>query len=360
MARANQQLRLLATIVQDSSDAIISQDLEGKILTWNKAAELMYGYTEAEALGMDMALLVPEEARSEARQLLEDIKSGKEGGSFDVSRRTKDGRILNVWLTASRLVDERGQAIGVSTTERDVTERNRIEKEARRTAEVEAAYKELAAFTQSISNDLRAPLRAMDGFSEAALSECADRLDDTCKDYFNRVRKASLTMGYLIDSVLRLSRIGGTEMNLEPVNLSHLANAIAQQLIDNQPDRKVDVIIAPEMEAVGDRHLMEVLLTSLMENSWKFTDGVPRARIEVGIDRQNGKATYFVRDNGVGFDIAYADELFVPFRHQFPGIGMGLAMAQRIVRRHNGRIWAESKIGEGATFYFTLNEKEDL
>ncbi|MFH1483702.1 MAG: MASE3 domain-containing protein [Chloroflexota bacterium] len=230
---------------------------------------------------------------------------------------------------------------------------------ARQAAELAAVNKELEAFSYSVSHDLRAPLRGIDGFSQALLEDYAGKLDAQGKDYLQRVRAACQRMAQLIDDLLSLSRVARAETRYEVVSLSGLAQTIATELRKAQPERQVEFIIAGGLVASGDVRLLRITLEKLLENAWKFTAKHPSARIEFGAVQREGKTVYFVRDNGVGFDMAFADKLFSPFQRlhaetEFPGTGIGLAMAERIVHRHGGRVWAEGEVERGATFYFTL------
>ncbi len=230
---------------------------------------------------------------------------------------------------------------------------------AERTAELAAVNRELAAFSYSVSHDLRSPLRSMSGFSEALLEDYADVLDDTGRDYLRRVRQAGRRMAKLIDDLLNLSRLTRSEMSREPVDLSALAQAIAAELQQGEPERKAEFTITPGLDATGDPGLLRVLLENLLGNAWKFTSKVAHARIEFGTAEADGELAYFVRDNGAGFAMTYSDKLFGPFQRlhaesEFPGSGIGLATVQRIVFRHGGRVWAEGEEGRGARFFFTL------
>ena len=228
-----------------------------------------------------------------------------------------------------------------------------------RTAELETANKELDSFASSVSHDLRAPLRSMDGFSHALLEDYGDKLDSTGKDYLEQVREASQHMGELIDDLLRLSRITRTEMRREKVDLSGIAKDVAAELSRTAPNRQIKFIIQPDLAAEGDARLLRIVLENLMGNACKFTSKKTNARIEFGIVEKDGKTAYFVRDNGAGFNMAYADKLFKSFQRlhspaEFPGTGVGLATVHRIVHRHGGRVWGESEEGKGAAFYFCL------
>lgn len=219
--------------------------------------------------------------------------------------------------------------------------------------------KELEAFSYSVSHDLRAPLRSIDGFSQALLEDYADRLDPKAQDYLRRVRGAAQRMGELIDDLLQLSRVGRAELSRRRVNLSEIARLITADLLKKEPERAVEVVIPDGLVADADPSLMSVVLDNLLGNAWKFTRKIQEGRIEFGADLIDGGSAYFVRDNGAGFNMKYADKLFRPFQRlhrdaDFPGTGIGLATVHRIIDRHGGRVWAESTVGHGATFYFTI------
>ncbi|MGE0158242.1 MAG: ATP-binding protein [Gemmatimonadales bacterium] len=248
--------------------------------------------------------------------------------------------------------------------EERVQERTHALEEANEALRLNAASltlsnKELDAFAYSVSHDLRAPLRSIDGFSHVLLEDYADKLDDTARDYLGRVRAATQRMGLLIDDLLRLARISRVEMNRETVDVTTMAAHIAAELMASQPEREVEFAIAPGLEAWADRRLLQVVLDNLIRNSWKYTGKKPTARIEVDQVQANGARAFRVRDNGAGFDMKYAGRLFGEFQRlhaatEFEGTGVGLATVRRIVSRHDGTIWAEGVVGEGATFYFTL------
>jgi signal transduction histidine kinase len=228
-----------------------------------------------------------------------------------------------------------------------------------RTAQLEAANKELEAFSYSVSHDLRAPLRSVDGFAQALLEDYGDRLDDFGKGNLQRVRAAATRMGFLIDDLLKLSKVTRTEMRRETSDLSAIAKSIAKSLEEAEPERKVSFTIEEGLAVDGDPRLLRVALENLLRNAWKYTSRHDQARIEFGRSSQNGKSIFYVRDDGAGFDPRYADRLFGAFQRlhgaaEFPGTGIGLATVQRIIRRHGGEVWAESEIEKGATFYFSV------
>lgn len=227
-----------------------------------------------------------------------------------------------------------------------------------RTAQLEAINKELEAFSYSVSHDLRAPLRSIRGFSEVMLERYSDKLDGRGQDFLRRVCESTQHMDRLIEDLLMLSRVGRSELLRQPVDLSALALSIAAELLKNEPERAVEFAIAPQLTAKGDERLLRTVLENLLRNAWKFTGHQPRPCIEFGFTT-HPQAAFFVRDNGAGFDMTYAGNLFRVFHRlhsasEFPGTGVGLAIVQRIINRHGGRVWASGAVSEGATFYFTL------
>jgi signal transduction histidine kinase len=225
--------------------------------------------------------------------------------------------------------------------------------------ELAALNQEIEAFSYSVSHDLRGPLRSMDGFSLALIEDYGDKLDDEAKDSLQRIRAASQRMGRLIDELLGLSRVTRAELKLRPVNLSEIAREIAESLAHQQPARAVQWDIEEGLTVQADRALIQIAMQNLLENAWKFTGKTERPVIRVGAIDRAGKKECFVADNGVGFDMAYADRLFGAFQRlhhesEFPGTGIGLAIVQRIFRRHEGKIWAQAQPGAGATFFFLL------
>jgi light-regulated signal transduction histidine kinase (bacteriophytochrome) len=229
----------------------------------------------------------------------------------------------------------------------------------------EAANRELEAFSYSVAHDLRAPLRSIDGFSQTLLEDYADKLDADGKKYFSFIRESAQHMAQLIDDLLALSRVTRSELHREGVDLSALARAAITRLQRSQPDRRVDVVIQEGLRGEGDPRLLAVVLDNLFGNAWKFSGRRDEARIEFGATSNDGQRVYFVRDNGAGFDMAFADKLFGVFQRlhaaaEFEGTGIGLATVQRVVRRHGGRVWAEGEVNRGATFFFTLYEKNDF
>jgi PAS domain S-box-containing protein len=294
-------------------------------------------------------------------------------GTYDEQYRIirPDGSIRWIRERAYPIRDDFGKVYRVTGIAADITERRQAEDQIQklnqelerrvlqRTAQLETANKELEAFSYSVSHDLRAPLRSIDGFSQALLRGNADQLDEKGKHYLTRVRGATQRMEQLIDDLLNLSRVTRGEMRREQVDLGMIAKTVAAELKHVFPERPVDFFIAPDLLTEGDTRLLRVLLENLLQNAWKFTSKHSQAKIELGATELDGRKTFYVRDDGAGFDMNYADKLFAPFQRmhsqkEFEGTGIGLATVQRIIQRHGGRVWAEGAVDQGATFYFQL------
>jgi PAS domain S-box-containing protein len=295
------------------------------------------------------------------RELLETILP--QGTTFDnyeveheFSTIGRRAMLLNARQIQRALGEERVILLAIE----DVTERKEIEAGLVKSKNnAEAANKELEAFSYSVSHDLRTPLRSIDGFSQVLLEDYQDKLDDTAKSYLNRIRKATQHMGLLIDDMLKLSQVARSELHHESVELSSIVRAISEKLQNDNPDRTVDLIVQKGVFVNGDPSLLQIVLENLIGNAWKFTSKEAQSQVEFGETIKEGKTACFVRDNGIGFDMAYSSKLFGAFQRlhtlsEFPGTGIGLATVQRIINRHGGQVWAEAEVGKGAQFYFTL------
>ncbi|MBL8620371.1 MAG: PAS domain S-box protein [Myxococcales bacterium] len=350
----------LAAIVDSSDDAIIAETLDGMVRSWNRGAERIFGYTAAEMIGRPVAALLPPGRVGEGPTIIAQLLRGDRVAPFESVRRRKDGQDIDVSVTISLIRDVHGQIVGASKVARDISDRKRAERALAAAKEAtDVANRELEAFSYSVAHDLRAPLRGIDGFSLALLEDCHDALDATGQRYLRRVRELTQHMAQLIESLLSLARITRGELRHERVDLGAAARATVERLRTIQPDRQVEVGIADDLIAWGDGRLLGVALDNLLGNAWKFTRDHAAPRIELGAGAFDGARTYFVRDNGAGFDMAHAAKLFGVFQRlhspdQFEGTGIGLATVQRIIRRHGGRIWADGAVGAGATFYFTV------
>jgi light-regulated signal transduction histidine kinase (bacteriophytochrome) len=306
--------------------------------------------------------LLPPGRQDEERVSIERLKRGERVESFETTRRRKDGHDIDVSVTISPIHDSRGGVVGVSEVSRDISDRKRAERTlALAQQATETANRELEAFSYSVAHDLRAPLRGIDGFSQVLLEDYSETLDDEGRRYLRRVRESAQHMAQLIDGLLSLARITRGEVRREPVDLTALARATAERLKSSQAERNVEFLISKDLAAIGDSRLLAAVLDNLLGNAWKFTRDKPSASIEFSATERDGRQAFLVRDNGAGFDMAFASKLFGVFQRlhthaEFEGTGIGLATVQRIIARHGGRIWAEAVVGGGATFYFTLDE----
>jgi|GEM_PF-802364 len=366
--RTEEDVKLKAELLDSGTDSIFLHDLAGRCLYANENSYKTRGYTKEEFLALALDDLdVPEyAARLEPR--IADLRRTGEA-TFESAHFRRDGSAMPVEIHA-RILEVAGRKLILSVA-RDITERKQAEAELvkyrnhleelvhARTGELEQANKELETFSYSVSHDLRAPLRAINGFAQALQEDCAAQLDTTGHDYLDRVRAASRSMGELIDNLLTLARSSRLPLERKPVDLTGLTRMIAGELHSAEPTRQVELVIPDGMTAQADPVLAEMVLRNLLNNAWKFTGKHPTARIEVGETVRDGEPVWFIRDDGAGFDMAYVGNLSKPFQRlhgpaDFPGTGIGLVTVQRLVRRHGGRGWIEGAVEKGATFYFTF------
>jgi PAS domain S-box-containing protein len=352
------------TLVENLPVGVSLVTIDGRALERNKATIDMFGYSSPEEslrIPISTSYYDPKD-----RERFTDL-TRKNGfvKDFEARRKRKDGTIF--WVSMNAVPEPGDPENKLIIVTEDITERKQAEEALVRQArelemanvELSAVNKELEAFSYSVSHDLRAPLRSIDGFSQILLDEYGEKFDGESKDYLMRVRQASQRMGILIDDVLGLSRVTRSEMHIVSVDLSALANLIVNELKNMQPNRRVDVVIEPGLTVEGDVNLLRIMLTNLLGNAWKFTGKHPQAKIEFGKTIRDGENVFFVRDDGAGFDKAYANKLFQPFQrlhglNEFEGSGIGLATVQRVINRHGGKVWAEGTVEKGAVFYFMI------
>ena len=364
--------RRYRTLVTALTSVVWLADAEGQFgddqLRWDEYT----GQTSTEYRGWGWLNAFHENDRDKVKKLWQQASAESKPLKCEVRLwRAEHDAYRYVNLRAVPLLDDRGRlhewigtADDIDDQRRALLEIQRLNTElemrvGERTAELERTNKELEAFSYSVSHDLRTPLRAIDGFSQALLEDYGNQLDETGRDYLARVRSGAQRMGRLIDDLLKLARVSRVTLNQEPIDLSVIAEEIVHDLRDADPTRNVDVRITTQLTAVGDMHLMRIALENLLNNAWKYTNKREQARIEFGMRQYKGDACYFVQDNGAGFDMAYAGKLFGAFQRlhdvkDYTGTGVGLATVQRIIHRHGGHIWAEATVDKGATFYFTL------
>jgi len=342
--------------------AIFMLSPEGYILNWNEGAKAIKGYEPEEIIGQHFSIFYPKEAIEKNFPAYE-LEVAKEQGRFEDEgwRVRKDGSLFWANVVITTLFSPEGNLIGFTKITRDLTERKRITDELEKAKnKAEMMNAELEALTYSISHDLRAPLRSIDGFSRLIAEEKAHLLDEEGKDYLERVTRNTQHMNQLLTGLLNLSRISRAELFAVNEDLSIQVESILTKLQNQNPDRKVELRIQKNVSHIADLVLIRTLLENLLSNAWKFTTLTQNPVIEFGTLKQDNKVVFFVKDNGIGFDSQNADRLFGAFQRfhseeDFPGIGIGLALVKRIIHRHGGEIWADASPNQGATFYFTLN-----
>jgi PAS domain S-box-containing protein len=347
---SEERFRLLVASVKDY--AILMLDPEGRVTTWNEGAERIKGWTAEEIIGQPLTRFYP----ADAQELpAEELRIAERDGRVEDEgwRVRKDGSRFwaNVVITAVH--DARGTMVGFAKVTRDLSERRRAEQALLH------VNRELEAFSYSVAHDLRAPLRGMSGFAQLLLDTQHDQLDAEGKEWLGLILDNARRMGALIDALLSLARVTRSNLSRHRVDLSAVVRAAAAELATAEPARSVEIVVPEHAWVDADPSLVRALVQNLVGNAWKFTSRAPAARIELGVAEGGGPDAFFVRDNGAGFDMAYASKLFGAFQRlhkesEFSGTGIGLATVQRIVHRHGGRVWAEGVVDHGATLFFTL------
>jgi PAS domain S-box-containing protein len=360
----------IRTLLESIAEGVVIIDKFGTILLVNAYAAHMFGYPVEELIGAPHAVLIPERFQEIHKEhqahFFAEPKIRPMGQLLALSGRRQDGNEFPVEICLSFIETING--ILVLAFVSDITERRRAEDEivrlnaelTVRAGELEIANRELEAFNYTVAHDLRQPLNVLSICHQAIDMMCREQLKEECQEYFQRTRDVTFQMNSIIDALLNFSRLGYVSLQREKVNLSALAHRVAAALKLTDSERQVDFQIAEEVETNADVNLVEAVLNNLLGNAWKFSAQEDRGVIEFGAVEISGQPVYFVRDNGVGFDMEEADRLFTPFQRlsgaeECKGFGIGLATVGRIIHRHGGRVWAKSERGKGATFYFTLS-----
>lgn len=366
-AQRLEDLSLRLSLALDSGQiGTWSLDLQTQRVNWDERLRQIYGLTTAPAsLAEWRGTLHPEDVGQVDADFAQ-VLAGAQPTPQTVRMWRSDGQLRWIRATALMETDAQGQPWRMVGTVVDITETKQAEEQLHQTsAQLAASNHELEAFAYSVSHDLRAPLRAIDGFSQALLEDYGDRIDAEGQDYFHRIRHNVHRMGQLIDGLLRLSRISRSAMACQWVDLSALVQDQVAELQQQEPDRCVTLGLTPKLIVWADRALMQVVITNLVHNAWKFTSHHPKAQIAFGSTQHQGEIVYYLHDDGAGFDMAYANQLFGVFQrlhntNEFPGTGIGLATVQRVIHRHGGRVWAEAAVEQGTTVYFTLPQPPTL
>jgi len=356
----------LATVVKQSNDAIYIHDHEGKIISWNEGAEKVYGYTEKEALKMKIRNIIPEYMQLESGELVNKIVSGEKVQGLESKRITKHGKLIDVLFSANIITDSSNEQKSIAITERDITQQKLADEQIRQLnadlqkniEQLESVNKELESFSYSVSHDLRAPLRAVDGYSQILEEDYSQILDPEAQRLLANIRTNSKKMSTLIDDLLAFSRLGKREIQKSMVDMKQLV----QEVLNDTQDLitpAIEVQVKSVIEANADRALVRQVWINLISNALKYSSKKEHPIIEIGSHLKANEIIYYVKDNGAGFSMDFAHKLFNVFQRlhadtEFEGTGIGLAIVHRIIKKHNGIVWAEGIPGKGATFYFSL------
>jgi PAS domain S-box-containing protein len=351
----------IKNLLEAAPDAMVVVNRNGEIVILNAQAEKQFGYRRDELLGQKVKNIIPEGFAE--RLIADDLRSAEDalaqqiGTGIELTGRRKDGSEFPIELMLSPL--ESAGGILVTSAIRDITERKRHERALQeKNSELQAAVKDLDAFSYSVSHDLRAPLRAIDGYSQILLKQCGPLLSEQQSKYLQRVRANTVQMGHLVDDLLTFSRLGRQPLTKQMVSTGTIVEQVLRDVRQQAAGRSVDVSVGDLPPVWGDAALLKQVFMNIVDNAFKYTQMRDDAVVEIGSLKTGDEQVFFVRDNGVGFDMQYADKLFDVFQRlhraeDFAGTGVGLAIVQRIVQRHGGRVWVESAVDHGATFYFT-------
>ena len=349
----------LQAIMDNSPTAIYMKDLQGRYMLVNRKTEKIFGIDKQEVIGKKDEDVFPSETAEIVRTNDKNVLESGVPIELEEIIPLKDG--FHTYIsTKYPLMDASGKPYAICGISTDITERKKAEGSLRRySEELSAANKELEAFSYSVSHDLKNPLNTISGFVQILSEDYWESIDGNGRDYLKRIAQGTDKMRSIINNLLNFSRIEKQKIRREEIDLSEMTRRIISDLHYSQPKKRVHVIIQKGIKANADSQMLNIVLTNLLNNAWKYTSKKENPQIEVGTMKEGDKTVYFVSDNGAGFDMKLADRLFVPFQRlhaekEYTGTGIGLAIVERVIKKHGGRVWAESEVGKGATFYFTL------
>jgi PAS domain S-box-containing protein len=361
----------LATVVKQSSDAIYIHDNEGRIISWNDGAEKMYGYRESEALKMKVWNIIPPYLMPETQDVIDKVLAGEKIEVLETKRVSRHGKLVDVLFSASCIADARTSQRSIAITERDVTQQKIANEQIKQlnadlrqnNLQLNETNKELESFSYSVSHDLRAPLRAMNGYARILDEDYLDKLDDEGKTVLTKLRNNVRKMNQLIDDLLAFSKLGQKELRKSMTEMDPLVQEVLSE-INHSTKHGAHISVAPLPVVFGDRALMFQVWHNLISNGIKYSSKKDTPQIQIGCTSSDDQNVFYVEDNGAGFDYKFADRLFGTFQRlhstaEFEGTGIGLAIVKRIVSKHGGNIWAESVVGQGAKFYFSLPKPQN-
>lgn len=355
------------TLFDGTFDIVLSITPAGNISSWNKRAEEVFGYTANEIIGKNTSVLVPKELLNKQKEIITKVKESGFVEGLESIRVAKDGTRIPVEMTVSTMKDRDGNLIGLSAIIRDITQRKQAEDELKKHRNhleemVKERTKDIESFTYSVSHDLRAPLRAISGFSEILLDEYKDKLDDEAQRLIKVIRKNALNMNQLIADLLNFSRLGRQKIKTVNINMKTLAGDVFDELRQEYLKHDIKFKLGEIPPAMGDSNLIRLVFANLIVNALKFSQNEKEPEIEISSMEKDKQLFYYVKDNGVGFEMEYVDKIFGVFQRlhtseDFEGTGVGLAIVQKIIQKHSGKVWAEGEVDKGATFYFSLKQK---
>jgi PAS domain S-box-containing protein len=351
---------LFMSMVNSSDDAILSKNLDGIITSWNQGAEKIFGYSPKEIIGKPISIIIPASLLNEENELLKKIQRGEIVDPYETERIRKDGESIYVSITVSPIKDSLGNIIAASKILRDITQKRHIEEQlAENIKQLEASNIDLESFSYSVSHDLRAPLRAINGYARMLKESYETQLDSEANRLMNNIINNAKKMGQLIDDLLTFSRLGRKELVSSLIPMNELVTNLCSEFKNELSSRDIEFIIKPLLSAQADNITIKQVWLNLISNAIKYSKLKDKTIIEITSEIKGDEIIYSIKDNGAGFDMRYASKLFGVFQRlhsneEFEGTGVGLAIVQRIILKHGGRVWAESKVNEGAKFFFTL------